>query len=58
MLLPLSTVMVALFLITPGSSLLWAAAVTTTVQTEINYDGYIKREIAEAERFAQPRNGD
>ena len=28
-------------------------AVTTTVQTEIKYDGYIKREIAEAERFAK-----
>ena len=28
-------------------------AVQTTVQTEIKYDGYIKREIAEAERFAK-----
>ena len=28
-------------------------AVTTTVQTEIKYDGYIKREIAEAERFSK-----
>ncbi|MBP5610381.1 MAG: tRNA uridine-5-carboxymethylaminomethyl(34) synthesis enzyme MnmG, partial [Clostridia bacterium] len=30
-----------------------SAAVQTTVQTEIKYDGYIKREIAEAERFAK-----
>ena len=30
-----------------------APAVTTTVQTEIKYDGYIKREIAEAERFSK-----
>ena len=33
-----------------------SAAVTTTVQTEIKYDGYIKREIAEAERFAKLEN--
>ena len=31
-------------------------AVQTTVQTEIKYDGYIKREIAEAERFAKLEN--
>ena len=30
-----------------------SAAVQTTVQTEIKYDGYIRREIAEAERFAK-----
>ena len=28
-------------------------AVQTTVQTEIKYDGYIRREIAEAERFSK-----
>ena len=28
-------------------------AIQTSVQTEIKYDGYIKREIAEAERFAK-----
>ncbi|MBP5429040.1 MAG: tRNA uridine-5-carboxymethylaminomethyl(34) synthesis enzyme MnmG [Clostridia bacterium] len=33
-----------------------SAAVATTVQTEIKYDGYIKREIAEAERFAKLEN--
>ena len=31
-------------------------AVATTVQTEIKYDGYIRREIAEAERFAKLEN--